>query len=392
MSQGGKVGLVLAGGGARGAYEIGVLSVLLPALEARGERPTVIVGTSVGAINAAYLASKADVGAHQTMGGARELWESIALHQVIRPMIGPQALVSGLRYLGESFNVPGVNLYSLLDSTPLSDKLNSAIEWHGIRRNVSSGKLDAVGIVATSAAASRSVVFMDGAPVPEFDRSRGIEYVHTRLGVDHVRASAAIPVVFPAVEVSEPDTANGWYFDGGTRLNTPIKPAIKMGIDRVVVVGLSSVADGPPHERDRRPDFADGALQLLHAVLVDPLVHDIQSLGTRNELLAAVPDQSQGSYRQIPYVFVAPEPANDFGAIASEIYRDHYRLPRRDLGALDLTVLGRLVDGGDPMHGELLSYLFFAREFVDALISLGREDAHRYLDQADDPWRLEPIA
>jgi len=329
------------------------------------------------------------------MKGARELWESIELHRVIRPLVGPQAVVSGLRYVGESLNVPGVRLFNLLDPAPLAEMLDRSIPWDDVHRNAASGKLDAVGVVATSATTSRSVVFMDGAPVPAFDRSRGIDYVRTRLRPDHVLASAAIPVVFPAVQVNDPPEASGWYFDGGTRLNTPIKPAIKLEVDRVVVIGLSSVADGPPRETGRRPDFADGALQLLHATLVDPLVHDIQSLAKRNELLAQLrndrPDHATSdSYRRIPYIFVAPEPENDFGVIASEIYKKHYRLPRRGLRSLDLTVLGRLVDGDEPMHGELLSYLFFAPEFVKELIALCREDARRYLDREDDPWRLEP--
>ena len=391
-----KVGLVLAGGGARGAYEVGVLSVLLPALEQRGERPTVVVGASVGAINAVYLAGTAGVGAADAMKGARELWRGIELHEVIRPMVGSQAVLSGLRYLGESLNVPGVRLFSLLDPAPLADKLDRSISWDDIHRNADNGKLDAVGVVATSAATSRSVVFMEGAPLPESDRSRGIDYVRTRLRPDHVRASAAIPVVFPAVEIDEPAEARGWYFDGGTRLNTPIKPAIKLDVDRVVVIGLSSVADGPPRETAKRPDFADGGLQLLHATLVDPLVHDIQSLAKRNELLAQVrsdhsSETTSAPYRLLPYIFVAPGPENDFGKIASEIYKRHYRLPRRGLRSLDLTVLGRLVDGDDPMHGELLSYLFFAPEFLEELISLGREDARRYLDSEADPWRLEPL-
>jgi NTE family protein len=395
MARRSKVGLVLAGGGARGAYEIGALSVLLPALEERGERPTVVVGASVGAINAVYLAGTAGIGAGDAMKGARELWESIELHQVIRPLVGPQAVISGLRYVGESLNVPGIRLFNLLDPAPLADMLDRSISWDDVHRNAASGKLDAGGVVATSAASSRSVVFMDGAPVPAFDRSRGIDYVRTRLRTDHVLASAAIPVVFPAVQLSEPPEASGWYFDGGTRLNTPIKPAIKLEVDRVVVIGLSSVADGPPRATARRPDYADGALQLLHATLVDPLVHDIQSLSKRNKLLAQVRNDRPNHttsvpYRRIPYIFVAPEPENDFGAIASEIYKKHYRLPRRGLRSLDLTVLGRLVDGDEPMHGELLSYLFFAPEFVRELIALGREDARRYLDRGDDPRRLEP--
>src|SRR5205814_3300521 len=108
----------------------------------------------------------------------------------------------------------------------------------------------------------------------------------TRIGEQHVRASAAIPTVFPAVRVGTPQSARGWYFDGGTRLNTPIKPALALQADRVVVIALNSLRGGGGRGR---PDALDGASQLVQAVLVDPLVHDVQTLATPNMTIGERP-------------------------------------------------------------------------------------------------------
>ena len=101
-----------------------------------------------------------------------------------------------------------------------------------------------------------------------------------------MRASAAIPSIFPAVRIGKPKEASGWYFDGGTHLNTPIKPALALGADRVIVVALNSLSEPPKSGRPARPDAYDGASQLLQAVLVDPLVHDVHTLTTINEVVA----------------------------------------------------------------------------------------------------------
>jgi NTE family protein len=384
-----RVGLVLAGGGARGAYEIGALSVLLPWLEQRGESPRVVVGTSVGAINAAFVGASAHLGAEEAMRRAREAWLSIEFEQVVRPLLGPRTVFSGARYVGEVLGVKGVQLNGLLDPLPLSRTLERLVNWRHLHANLDRRRrgevrgLDAVAVVATSAASSRSVVFVEGARAPATDRSRGIEYAGVRLGAEHVMASAAIPLVFPAVAVTRPARRRGWYFDGGTRLNTPIKPALALGVDRVVVIGLNSVATGATTgARDRRPDFVDGALQLLHATLVDPVAHDIETLHTINRRTAG---SSGTGFRRIPYVFVTPGRGDVVGQAAMDVYKRHYDGLLDLVSSPDLWLLGRLFGGGGPIHGEALSYLFFAPEFAARLIELGAADAKRWLRRRE-PW------
>jgi NTE family protein len=129
--------------------------------------------------------------------------------------------------------------------------LRSRIDFEALEDNIHAGRLDAAGVVATSALTSRSVVFHSGLKSPATDHRRGIDYVATSLSEEHVMASAAIPAIFPAVEVKQPEVARGWYFDGGMRLNTPIKPVLEFGAARVVVIALNSLAPGPPQLASR---------------------------------------------------------------------------------------------------------------------------------------------
>ena len=154
-----RVGLVLTGGGARGAYEVGALSVLLPALEAAGQRPTVLVGTSVGAINIAYFAANAHLGAADAVAGGIELWHSLRWEQVLAPLLAPSTALRKLSYLGDVLGVPGVQLTALLDTTPLTETVPRVIDFERLHRNVEAGRVHATAVVATSAATSESVVF-----------------------------------------------------------------------------------------------------------------------------------------------------------------------------------------------------------------------------------------
>jgi NTE family protein len=227
------------------------------------------------------------------------------------------------------------------------------------------------------------------------DRPRAIEYAPVRLGPEHVRASAAIPGVFPAVRVTTPNAARGWYFDGGTRLNTPIKPALALGAERVVVIALNALRSSGPRGR---PDALDGASELVQAVLVDPLVHDVQTLATINAVLRGrqrAKDGRVSSHRTVPYILVAPERPNEIGAIAARVYREHYAGLIDAARSPSLALLGRALGAGSsPVRGELFSYLFFAREFAQALMKAGREDAQRWLDRRHDdgPWRVRAPA
>jgi NTE family protein len=386
------VGLVLAGGGARGAYELGALSVLMPYLEERGERPRVIVGTSVGALNAALLASTANLPAERALREGVDMWKATRFKDVLRPIVSFGTLARVFRYLGQFVGLRCARLESLLNPAPMRTTVHERLSVEQLERNLEDCRLHAAAVVATSAATSRSVVFHRGGRPPEHDEKRGIDYVETPLSEDQVLASAAMPAAFPAVHVSSPDRARGWYYDGGTRLNTPIKPALELGAKRIVVVALHSIAAAPRQLADEhRPDAFEGGGQIFHAVLVDPLVNDLATLIMVNELVSG---SASGDKQPIPYIFVAPRRRDAIGERAQEVFKDHYgRL--RDLFRLrSLALLGRSVAGGrDPMHGELLSYFLFAPEFAEALIELGREDAQHWLSQPheDGPWELGPL-
>jgi NTE family protein len=390
--------LVLAGGGARGSYEIGVLSVLLPALEA-SERPQIIVGTSVGAINAAYLAAHADEPTVQIVEGGLELWRKISYGSVLKPLVSPAEGARLWSYIREVLGSRRAHTDSMLDPTPLVGTLAELIDFDRIRENVKAEHLATAAVVATSGRTSMSVVFHDGGSSPPLDPLRGISYVQTELTEDYVRASAAIPLLFPAVPISGPG-GRRWYFDGGTRLNAPIKPALSLGVSRLIVIALNSLRPVCELQADRRPDALDGATQLIQAVLVDPLVNDVHTLATVNELLEDDTEAKTQAHedrtgkRQVPYMLIAPEDPFEIGRIASEVYRTHYQSPLALARSPSVSALGHLVNAAkDTSHGELLSYLLFAQEFTERLIELGRKDAQRWLDEKHDQgrWQLKQL-
>jgi NTE family protein len=393
------VALVLAGGGARGAYEVGALSALLPELGAE-EQARIVVGTSVGAINAAYLAANAEKPAAELATGALELWRGITYARVLKPLVSASEAARGLSYVREVLGSRGAHTQSLLDPSPLTSTLSDLIAFERIHSNVAAGHVDSAAVVATSGLTSMSVVFHDGARSPAADEGRGIVYSKTRLEEAHVRASAAIPLLFPAVALGK-DDGRRWYFDGGTRLNTPIKPALALGARRLIVIALNSLASSVDTKRERRPDALDGATQLIQAVLVDPLINDVNTLATINDMLD---DSSQAKIRgherrtgrrRVPYMLIAPEDPREIGRVAAEVYREHYRSPLAFMRSPNVGWLGHLVNAArGASHGELLSYLFFANEFIERLIEMGRRDAKRWLEDTSHDhgrWQLGPL-
>ena len=406
MAGGETVGLVLAGGGARGAYEAGAVSVLLPHLEPRGERPKLLVGTSVGAMTAVYLASVGHLDAEEAVSGLLERWREVGKGEVIRSIIGRGGPSTVLHYAGAVLGVSGVRLLGLLDPSPIAATLDGWIDWRALHRNVRSGAVDAVAVVATSVASARSTVFVEGRTRKELFSSYGIDYEPVRVANAHVLASGAIPTLFPAVRVDSPARARGWYFDGGTRLNTPIKPVLDLGGDRLVLLATDSIERSrvsPAEAPDAAPDFSGGAVELLQATLVDPLCNDVRMLGKINLLAGEGSGSSdvdryqeargKRPYRQIPYIFVAPSSRGELGRRATEVFSHRYG-GLKGLRSPDFALLTRLLGGEGHSHGELLSYLFFEREFVDGLIEMGRSDAISWLERVDGdaaPWYFNPV-
>jgi NTE family protein len=383
--------------------------VLLPELK---DQVRVIVGTSAGALVAAYLVANWHRPAKEAVEDGLRFWRALRFGDVCAPLMAVGGAARFIRYVGEFLPVSSLHAPSLLHPEPLPRTLARLVDFDQLGENIREQRL-ALGVVAVPAYGNRSVVFHQGGiPRHREDPLRGIEYVTTsRLELEHILASSAIPTLFPAVRVSRPEPAAGWYFDGGSRLNTPIKPALWLGAKRVIVIALNSVAPSRTPPPVRQPDFYVGAAHLLHAALGDPLAQDIRTLANTNALLAAgltaangrsrnhrpVTRQRQpgglaGPVQPVPYIFIAPEDPLAIGEIARRVYRKHYGRPWR-AGARDLWLLGKILDAGaSAMHGELLSYLFFAGEFAEELIRLGQADAQRWIDEHPAGlWQLDPL-
>ena len=395
-----SIAVVLPGGGARGAYEVGALSALLPALEERGERVSIWCGTSVGAINAAVLASLAHLPVDEQVEGALAIWKGLRKQDVIARIVGPGGGRMALRLVGHALGVPGVGLASVLDPSPLAGSLDRWVDWQRLARNIRANEVEAVCVVATRLATGTPVGFVASRSGPPNRSSNEIRYVKTRLRGEHVRASAAIPVLFPTVEVTVPRGAAGHYTDGGTRLNSPLKPAVDLGADKVIVIGFEPfkpAAETPENAR-RQPSIADVAVNVLDGLIVDQVGNDLRRVAAINSFF--VEDHSIGSigsprtyrlarglapYRRISYALVAPRRAGEIGRLAERTFRERYG-GIRALRDVDFAVMARLLGAGSGSRGEFLSFLLFDRQFAAALTEMGRDDALRWLRRHPRFW------
>jgi NTE family protein len=357
----------------------------------------------VGAINAACYASLAQLGAREQCDGVLERWRGLRKGDVIAPIVGSGGARMILRLLGHSVRWPGARLASVLDPTPLAASLDSWIDWHQIEANVKARRAAAVCVVATLLSSGRSVGFVaSSAPLPR-RVDDDIRYVRTRLRGEHVRASAAIPMLFPSVRVESPRLAAGHYTDGGTRLNSPIKPALDLGAEKVIVIGLEPFARGgrPPAAGQRSASLSSVVANVLDGLLVDQVAQDLRRLATINSFFAesyttGTIDGSRSyklarghaPYRPISYALVSPRRHGEIGRLADETFRRCYG-GLRAVKDVDFALLARILGDGDGSRGEFLSFLLFDPHFVGALIDLGRRDAHRWLRRHPRFWCRE---
>jgi NTE family protein len=398
--RGSTVAVVLPGGGARGAYEAGALSVLLPALHARGERVSIWCGTSVGAINATALASLAQLPVRRQVGAVKALWRDLRKRDVMAPIIGSGGLRMLARVLGHGLRVPGVRFASLLDPSPLAASLDRWIDWSQLDANVADQVVRAACVVATSLATGDPVAFVASHDEVPDGLDDTIHYVPARLAGEHVRASAAIPMLFPTVEITSPRAAQGHYADGGTRLNSPIKPALALGADRVILIGLEPFGRPIVTSRPstRRPSVADVAANVLDGLLVDQVAHDLHRLAAINSFF--VDDASRGTvassrayrlsrgqapYRPISYALVSPQRRGEIGRLAESVLAQRYG-GVRGLRDLDFVVMAGALGSRTRARGELLSFLLFDELFVSELLRLGARDARRWLRRHPRFW------
>jgi NTE family protein len=400
-----RVALVLDAGGARSAYQVGALEVLLPALAEDGPRPTLLVGTSAGALLTAALTATAHLDVVEQAARLREVLTNATKRHVMQPL-WRQAPTVLARYATETLGVTRFRLRGLVGTQPLARTLARTISWDDLHHNVDTGLVEVAAVTATSVRTGRSIHFAEAAagvdlPSPPPEHHRG--YVATWLGVEHLMASAAIPALFPSVEVTEPEEAAGWYVDGATRRRVPLAPALELGADRVVAVGTGSLCPPSPDvARDRvAVDLGDSGATLLGAVMDDPMRHDLRRLAEVNELAAdeavAPPlsrhRESRGRppLRVVPYVAVAPYRGDELAELAMEVFHANHGTLRRTLGDPDLQLVHRLLGSDSPLQGELLSYLLFDPDFFDAAADLGRRDARSWLETNPGLWRTGPL-
>jgi len=392
-----KIGFVLSGGGSRGAYEAGIIHYLRTDLAKRMGRHApidIVCGTSVGAINAAFMAATQEdptAQAEQMVAA----WRSLRIEELIslrardvvratRMMLGadpPPPAPGSFRYGG------------LLDTSGLERFVLRMIPWRGIDRNLRDRHLHAISVSATHVGSGHTVVFLSSAePVPrEWSRDPFVRHRAARIGPRHVLASAAIPMLFPAVKIGDE-----FFTDGGLRQNTPMSPAIRLGADRLLLISLRHVKPAPKAVEQERTEAYPKPLFLagkaLNALLLDHTEYDLQRMQRINLILEAghasfghrfesMMNQALVGLRGAPLKRIQAvhiRPSEDIGALAA----DFVASGRMSVsGLIARKLIHRLAGSEAPHESDLLSYLLFDGAFASDLIELGRRDAAAKADE-----------
>jgi NTE family protein len=401
------LGLVLTAGGARGAYQAGVLKRIgeIPALRGEPSPFRIVAGASAGAINGAMLAALAgDV--HEATTALAGIWGRLEVRDVFRPDLA-SFLMTGIRLmadLGLGGLLGGGRVQSMLDTAPLPAFLGRALPLEGIGDSIRRGHLYALAVTATSYHSGRSFTFIQGrAGHPVWLKSRRVT-LPVQITLDHICASAAIPIVFPPVRLM----CEGrplWFGDGGLRLVNPLSPAIRLGATRVFAVGVRSQSAAASLSRAEqlqgaesepsvlRPPLAQICGVFLNAIFLDHLDADLDHLRRMNELIAAYGGEAAATAAgvQEPMRMVAPlvvSPSHDLAIVAKAM---SHRMPG---------VVRYVLDGlgtPDAQSADLMSYLLFDRSYTRALVDIGYQDAGARIDEIEafvrsgDVGMAEPV-
>ena len=392
-----RIGIVLSGGGSRGAYEAGIIHYLRTDLAKKLGRHVpidIVSGTSVGAINAAFLAATMtdpDSQAEQI----NSAWRALQLEELIS-LRARDVLRATRMLLGADPPPPPPGSFrygGMLDTSGLERFVIRTIPWRGIDRSLRERHMHAISVSATHVGTGHTVVFLSSAePVPrEWSRDPFVRHRAARIGPRHVLASAAIPMLFPAVKIGEE-----FFTDGGLRQNTPMSPAIRLGADRLLLISLRHVAPEPKAiQRERveaypKPLFLAG--KALNALLLDHTEYDLQRMQRINMILEAGHNSFGDKFeqmmnhelvrlrgaplRRIQAVHIRP--SEDIGALAAQFVAAGRM---RVKGLIARKLIQRLADGEARHESDLLSYLLFDGNFAAELIELGRRDAANKLDE-----------
>ncbi len=356
-------GLVLSGGGARAAYQVGVLSYI--ADHAPEVTFPILTGVSAGAINAAFLAGHKG-SASEALGELADAWGRLRVDRVFRADLGSLAL-SGVRWawtLGGGGTSLGPTVKGLLNTAPLHEFLTDCLPIDGIQANVTSQRLRALGLTATSYTTGQTITFVHGPEdIPTWQRVRRCG-TRTQIGVDHVMASGAIPLIFPASCID-----GDYYGDGSIRQAAPLAPAIHLGADRLLAIATryaSSTEEAKARAVSGYPPPAQVISMLFNSIFLDTLDADAERLERLNQVLAKLPPDAShpGGLRQLKLLVIRP--SCDLATLAVEHEK---RLPR------SVRFVLRGLGTHRVRRPDLLSYLMFDDPYVGRLIDLGYEDA-----------------
>jgi NTE family protein len=414
----GLVALILAGGAARGAYEVGVVMHILTEVVKDIGRPVpfdILCGTSVGAINACTLAAHAEKPLERGEILVNQ-WKSLRLDQVARPS---RSEILGLfgSMVGRKRSPPGpdeMRRGGLIDPRGIEDIVRQVISPGGIRRNIEAGRVKALTVSTTDVSSGRTVIFLqrkEHAP-PKWSRDPTISVRATQITADHALASAAVPLLFPAVRID-----GDFYCDGGLRQNVPLSPARRLGADGLIVVNPRYIPAEPPtfgmaRERQREypgPLFLFG--KALNALLLDRIDADIDRLHRINLILEAgirrfgpsfVPelnkelgDKRVHGLKRLRVVHIRA--SADIGALAAAYVRSPDFAGRAS--GMIAGVIRRISEWEGAGEADLLSYILFDGEFASRLIELGRNDARArheelcaFFDELAPPASIRPKA
>ncbi len=360
------LGLVMGGGGARAADQVGFLRYLAsrwPEL-----RIPYVHGVSAGAINAAMLASHhGSFG--QAVGELSQLWSALTVEHVFR--VDPRSLamnsVRWLRQLGGGGLSGGrLRVRGLVDTSPLRQHLTEALhavddELTGIGYNLGNGSLRALAVSTTSYSTGASVTWLQGRDVQPWQRPQRFTQL-TTMTVDHIMASAALPLLFPAVQLG-----NAWYGDGGIRLTAPLSPVLHLGARRIIAISnryRRSRAETEELSIRGYPPPAQVAGVLLNAVFLDLLDNDALRLERLNRLLEALPEDQRHGLE--PVKLLVLRPSVDLGRLSSQF---EAQLPR------SIRFLTRGLGTRETKSPDVLSLILFQPDYLNALMEIGEADA-----------------
>lgn len=365
--------LVLSGGGARAAYQVGCLRALSQALP--NYRPQILTGVSAGAINATHLA--AFQGSWQdSVEALVGLWQHMRTDRVYRTGLG--TMMGRMAHWGLHFVSGGrlgrKDIRGMVQNAPLRSYLQEHLaadpatgEICGVDQNLADGWLKALAVMTTNYASGRSEAWVDTLEETIWSGSQ-VSARPTSLTIDHVMASAALPFFFPAVRLR-----NHWHGDGGVRLAAPLSPALRLGAKRILAVS-PRVKPQRPEEglATSYPSPGQVAGVMLNAVFLDLLDFDALQMQRINDLLRRIPQQNWGNQRQVDVMVLRPQ--QDLGQIARQSQPE---MP----GAFRFFAGG--FGGRDEPTADALSMVNFEPGYVGQLIAFGEQDTHERMDEIE---------